>query len=160
MTFAASQPQLRLVGMDDDARIWREGEQAHLAVVKENRIAAHSGVMQPGFADAIDARDPRWVLAMQTKSRLQGATLTPERRDQLMTSGRKLGLRPFETNLIIAIVQDQARRGESKDSVPLLAVVSPASELPRTQPAMWPKWFAAFAAAAAVVAALIRWLGA
>lgn len=160
MSSAASHPHLRLTGFDDDTRAWREAEQARLGVIKENRVAANAGAMQPGFASTIDARDPRWILAMQTKSRLQGATLTPDRRDQLMRSGRTLGLRPFETNLIIAIVQDQARRGDMKqDAPPLLSLVGTNSpNAAPANPAVWPKWFAAIAAAAAVVAVLIRWL--
>lgn len=147
--------------MGDDAELWREAEQARLAVVKENRIAAHTGAMQPGFSRTIDPKDPRWVLAMQTRSRLQGSMLTPERRDQLMRCGKKLGLRPFETNLIIAIVQDQARcEGAAPTTPPLLSLVGSAAAPRDIRPAVWPKWFAALAAAAAVTAALIRWLGA
>ena len=162
MSSAASQPELRLTGFDDDTLAWRKAEHARLAVIKENRIAAHAGAMQPHVVNMIDARDPRWILAMQTKARLQGATLTPERREVLMQRGTQLGLRPFETNLIIAIVQDQARQGQPTQAAasPLLSMLGAASSQASIQPAVWPKWFAAFAAAAAIVAVLIRWLGA
>ena len=43
------------------------------------------------------------------------AILTPERRNTLLTTATMLGLRPFDANLIIAIVQDAARRGEGVD---------------------------------------------
>lgn len=70
------------------------------------RVQAPS--MQP-----LQATDPRWVLAVRTQEQLQGAILSPDRRDKLLRLGRTLGLGPFEANLIIAIVQDQARRGLS-----------------------------------------------
>ena len=48
---------------------------------------------------------------MRTREQLQGSILRPERRERLIRLGRALGLGPFESNLVIAIVQDQARRG-------------------------------------------------
>lgn len=120
--------------------------------MKENRIAAHAG---------LDPKDPRWVLAMQTQARLQGATLTPERREQLIRNGAKLGLRPFESNLVIAIVQDRARIGAPIDhSGPILSLVrqpGAVSAAPRNA-ATWPRWFAAIAFGLALAGLLIRWL--
>ena len=55
--------------------------------------------------------DPRWVLAVRAAEQLQGATLTPPARDRLVRMARAFGLTAFDANLIIAIVQDQARRG-------------------------------------------------
>lgn len=62
--------------------------------------------------------DPRWVLAIRAAEQLQGALLTPDRRDKLVRLGRVLGLRPFDANLVIAIVQDQARRGYRPEDCP------------------------------------------
>jgi hypothetical protein len=92
--------------------------------MKENRIAAHSG---------LDPQDPRWVLAMQTEARLQGATLTPERREQLLRSGSKMGLRPFESNLVIAIVQDRAPRRHIAGTVQTGAVAGSRAERARAE---------------------------
>lgn len=65
-------------------------------------------------ADApVAATDPRWVLAMRTNEAMQGAVLPPERRQSLLRLGRVLGLTAFDSNLVIAIVQDRARRGET-----------------------------------------------
>jgi hypothetical protein len=154
MPFAAAQPNLRLVGGHDsrEGRSWREIERARLQVIKENRIAAHAPGLHPN--------DPRWVLAMQTQARLQGATLTPERRDKLMRNGRRLGLRPFEANLVIAIVQDQARTGlHLPESGPALSMVQPVAAAQRNLAATcWPKWIAALAGAAALATIVIRWL--
>lgn len=57
------------------------------------------------------ATDPRWVLAVRVSDALEGPILRPQRRERLIRIGRTLGLSPFESNLIIAMVQDQARRG-------------------------------------------------
>jgi hypothetical protein len=160
----SSASHLRLVGartgVAHDERLARQ--QAELAVIKENRIAAHATGVTPGIESQIDPRDPRWVLAMQTQARLQGAVLPPEKRDELMRSGRKLGLRPFESNLVIAIVQDRARSGRrARDAAPALALVHPPQDrLERNgSEVTWPKWFAALAGAAAVATLLMRWIG-
>jgi hypothetical protein len=61
------------------------------------------------------AADPRWVLAAAAMTALEGgrgAILRPDRRRRLMTTAAAMGLREFDASLIIAIVQDAARRGE------------------------------------------------
>ena len=101
MSTADAQPHLRLVGAADwwgDART-----RARRAVADENRAAATNRGLSP--------TDPRWALAARAYSQLQGSALTQERRLQVMRTARRLGVRPFDANLIIAIVQDQARRG-------------------------------------------------
>jgi len=55
--------------------------------------------------------DPRWILAVRAAEQLRGAILTPPARDRLVRMARAFGLTAFDANLIIAIVQDQARRG-------------------------------------------------
>lgn len=60
------------------------------------------------------AADPRWVLAARAASLLEGgraALLTPDRRRRLMSLADRMGLRPFDASLVIAIVQDSARTG-------------------------------------------------
>jgi hypothetical protein len=98
---------------------------------------------------------------------LQGPTLTPERREQLLKAGKTLGLRPFESNLVIAIVQDQARAGENLDHArpALRLMLDSETGISRGQrgesarsPATWPIWFAAIAGAIAVAGLLIRWI--
>lgn len=59
----------------------------------------------------LSANDPRWVLAIRTDEKLDGMLLRPADREVLVRLGRVLGLNAFESNLVIAIVQDQARRG-------------------------------------------------
>ncbi len=57
------------------------------------------------------ATDPRWVLAVQAARALEGAVLAPERRQGLLRLGQRMGLTPFDANLVLAIIQDRARRG-------------------------------------------------
>lgn len=60
---------------------------------------------------SLQATDPRWVLAIRVGESLEGTLLPAEKRERLSRLGQILGLTPFDTSLIIAIVQDQARRG-------------------------------------------------
>jgi hypothetical protein len=66
---------------------------------------------QPFHAAPLPPTDPRWVLAIRTAESLQGTLLTPTQRDRLIRLGTMMGLTPFDANLVIAIVQDRARRG-------------------------------------------------
>jgi hypothetical protein len=65
-------------------------------------------------AASMSALDPRWALAVRTNTLLQGgraAILPPESRRFLVSLGKDINLRPFDSNLVIAIVQDAARAG-------------------------------------------------
>lgn len=63
----------------------------------------------------ISASDARWALAVRTAALMEGGRvglLRPENRRRVMETSRLLGLRAFDANLIIAIVQDAARTGD------------------------------------------------
>lgn len=86
------------------------------------------------FGDAIsDHTDPRWVLAVRTSVEMQGSILAPERREKLVDLGCRMGLSPFDANLIIAIMQDQARRGFAPEHCPT-AGEAQLTMVPRPQP--------------------------
>ena len=109
----------------------------------------------PPSAPAIaDPTDPRWVLAVRTAEQLQGPILPPERRERLLRLGKVLGLKPFDTNLIIAIIQDRARRGCPASECPaagapqLALITLPDSRVPHRQR---PAWATAVAVAAFLV---------
>lgn len=75
-----------------------------IQVALENRAAAE-----------LTLDDARWALAARTADMLEGgraAVLPPEKRQRLTRMATHLGLRPFDANLVIAIVQDGARCGE------------------------------------------------
>lgn len=65
--------------------------------------------------------DPRWVLAVMTSEALEGALLPPEKRERIVRTAAAWGLTPFDANLIIAVVQDQARRGVTAGARPAAA---------------------------------------
>lgn len=124
-----------------------------LEVARANRQAA-----------AIDAVDARWVLACRVAASLEGgraAILRPESRDRLLSQASRLGLRPFDANLIIAIVQDSARCGEE----PL--GLATAERLPLIRPAHTPtpaglpiaaRFGIALMVGVVLAATLIRWV--
>lgn len=76
---------------------------------------ARRGVARENLlASALPATDVRWMLALRVQHALEGgraAMLPPETRRRLVSDAQLLGLRPFDANLVIAIVQDQARQG-------------------------------------------------
>jgi hypothetical protein len=147
MSTADAQPHLRLVGAADwwgDART-----RARRAVADENRAAAANRGLSP--------TDPRWALAARAYSQLQGSALTQERRLQVMRTARRLGVRPFDANLIIAIVQDQARRGRGlREAAGTISLLEPPRR--RSVAWTWARWAAAAACAAAANVFLIWWL--
>lgn len=70
-------------------------------------------------AAGLSPTDARWVLALRVAAGLEGgaaAVLPPERRRRLVAQGAVLGLREFDSNLVIAIVQDAVRSGEGATS--------------------------------------------
>lgn len=79
------------------------------AIEAENRAAARVS------ARAFE-HDARRLLAQRVAEQLEGgraAVLRPDRRRRLLDLATTLDLRPFEANLVIAIVQDAARHGQT-----------------------------------------------
>lgn len=64
------------------------------------------------------ATDPRWVLAVSTAQLMEGDVLPPHKREILMGQGKSMGLSPFDCSLILATIQDRARRGIALDECP------------------------------------------
>ena len=123
---------------------------ARQRVALENRLAADI---------AIDETTPHWQLANETAEALEGEILRPDRRRALVTRAQHLGVRPFDANLVFALVQDRARRGESVgDAAAPLALLA---EKPARRPFdSVPLVMLAAATGIAVGAAvfLVRWL--
>jgi hypothetical protein len=87
----------------------RAQERAARRVTGENRLAAR-----------LDPTDARWVLALRVAADIEGgraAILRPERRQRLMSLATRLGLRQFDAGLVIAIVQDGARTGDTAGGI-------------------------------------------
>ncbi|MEM9253022.1 MAG: hypothetical protein AAGB29_11790 [Planctomycetota bacterium] len=114
---SASAGRLRLVrDPETDAPGALPDREARRAAVR-NAAATRRAVarMAEGKAlvrgESLRPDDPRWVVALRAAHALDHATIVPEQRGKLVRLGRSLGLSPFDVNLIVAIVQDQARRG-------------------------------------------------
>lgn len=121
----------------------------HLAreVARENRLAAQA---------ELPAHDPRWVLAARTQAQLQGTVLSPQRRDGLMRIAQTMGMRPFDANMVIALVQEQARSGgRLEETAAMLSLVR--EPVPSRSPG-WIRWVAVAAGAAALFLLLVNWL--
>ncbi|MHC4416106.1 MAG: hypothetical protein ACYS0G_12565 [Planctomycetota bacterium] len=147
-----SQPDLRLAGSDDAwAQVWKStASRAREKVADENRAAFRNFSLNPS--------DPRWALAVRAYSQLQGTTLTLERRQRMMRTARQLGIRPFDANIIIAIVQDHARRGTDLSAAAGTIALLPPPAPSRSVAWSWLRWFVAITTAVVANALLIWWL--
>ncbi len=118
----------------------------HLAVANENIAASQL---------SIELTDPRWTLAAIAYGKLQDGPLTPESREELIKKATRLGLRPFDASLIIAIAQDQARHGRALEHAePTLRLIRP----PHVTDTTWPafrRWSMAIVCASLASAALL-----
>lgn len=98
-------PRLRLVlGEADPNAPDIQHRLRRAAIVRENRAASQ-----------IPPLDAQAIFSRRVVEQLDGgrcALLTPERRDRLVALGKRLGMTTFDSNLVIAQVQDAARRGE------------------------------------------------
>jgi len=65
--------------------------------------------------------DPRWVLALRVADQLEGIILPQQKRARLLRLGKTMGLSAFDSNLIIAIIQDRARQGHLPIDCPTAA---------------------------------------
>ncbi|MSR40458.1 MAG: hypothetical protein EXS10_00935 [Phycisphaerales bacterium] len=79
----------------------------------------------------LGSTDPRWIFAKETARVLAGAVLPHDRREGLMLLAQRLGLRPFDANLIVAVVQDRARRGEPLEHTTTTLAMIPNASPPR-----------------------------
>mgnify|MGYP000893575901 CR=1 FL=1 len=119
-------PILRLVGGQEPpatpAEATRPGHarDARRAVARENQLAA-----------TISTYDARWIFAVDIASSLVGgrsALLPAKTRKRLLARAAALGMRPFDANLVIAVVQDAQREGRalSRDTQERLLLIRPA----------------------------------
>ncbi len=91
------------------ANAMRQLENTRREIALENRLAAGSNELHP--------KSPHLEFAGRIARAMQGAVLGPEAREELVRQARGLGLRPFDAHLVIAVVQDRRRRGESLEDI-------------------------------------------
>ncbi len=131
------------------------------AMVRRANRPVPTDTPQRSTGRPLAATDPRWVLAVRVSDALEGPILRPTRRERLIRIGRTLGLSPFESNLIIAVVQDQARRGgqlhDAAGSLAMLRHPQQASPARRTGGWRLLSWVCAALAIELIV--LWWWLG-
>lgn len=85
---------------------------------RQARVARERVAYENACAAMLPQEDARWLFAVRVSGSLEGgkaALLTPTKRRDLIAAAVSTGLREFDANLIIAIVQDAARRGELGD---------------------------------------------
>ncbi len=96
---------------------------------------------------------------MRAASQLDGSALPPERREKLMRVARLLGIRVFDANVIIAIVQDQARQGRPlTDAAPTVAMLNRPETAGEQDRQPWLRVIIAVTGAVVANAFLIWWL--
>lgn len=139
---------LRLVGIDD-AREPPASVARRRDVARENRLSVD-----------LNPDDVRAAFAVEVARALEGgpaALLRPERRRELVAGAVDRGLREFDANLVIAVVQDAARRRENVASP---AVRSRLSLVPGAADEPSLSWLigAAGAVALAAFVAMMSWL--
>ncbi|XVJ60154.1 MAG: hypothetical protein HEQ23_12465 [Tepidisphaera sp.] len=115
-----SGPVLRLVGTDATPHVEParrpEAREAVIRRVAEEAAARREVARENRLASTLSPQDARWRLAVDVASSLEGgkaAMLTPERRRKLLVRAEELGLRPFDANLVIAVVQDAQTEGRA-----------------------------------------------
>ncbi len=110
-------------------------ERLFRSAVAHEMLLARESAREPAF----DPTDARWKLAIAAQRALEGAVLAYDERRRLLDLATRIGIRPFDANLILAIVQDRARRGETLESAaPTLAIIpSPAHSSPANHTWIW-----------------------
>lgn len=140
---------LRLVGGD--------------AGTSEPATARRSTAMENHAAAGLSPTDMRSALSVEVARAIEGgraAILRPERRRALISRAKVMGLREFDANLIIAVVQDAARRGESHASGEVRATLGMIPNGAETEGGTLRAVLATVLAAAVFVALVVWILGA
>ena len=123
--------------------------------------AIRRAIAQENHAAALAVDDARWLFARHVRESVEGgkaAIVRPDVRRRLVSRAEGMGLRPFDANLVIAIVQDAARHGEKLDETAAqrLAIVPPRGGAASIGPLML--LGAAIGLAAGLLALFIAWL--
>jgi hypothetical protein len=127
--------------------------EARRRVALENRLAAGT----PNLSHA----DPCWQLASEVSLALDGDVLAPATRRQLLERAGRLGVRQFDANLLIALVQDRARRGETIEAGSNPIALINQRVAPRlADPMPFVLFATAIGLAIATVITVTQWLGA
>lgn len=112
------------IRLDERPRPDARGERVYRQAVAQEMLSARESARNR----SLDPTDPRWKFALETQQALQGAVLSFEDRRQLLSLAQRTGIRAFDANLIIALVQDRARRGEPLEHAAATIAIVPKPE--------------------------------
>jgi len=146
---------LRLVRSDDAAGPGRGAGSASIRTTQQ--------VRRENRAAAISRDDRRAVFAAHVVRQLDGgraAILTPDRRRGLLTLAERMGMRLFDANLVIAIVQDAVREGDDPLDTPAdarIGLVSTRDDGRHTARRLLLWWCGSMLLGIALFAGLIAW---
>lgn len=144
---------LRLVDdhEDDHRATIRRRSAALREIALENRLAA--GTVE------LDPRSPYLSLASRVQTRLQGCIISPESRASIIDDAHRLGIREFDAHLVMAVMQDRARRDEPVDDIAgVLGVLSHGERRATSSHSAWILGGAALGLAIGLATLMIRWL--
>ncbi|MFN0011548.1 MAG: hypothetical protein ACKVS8_07880 [Phycisphaerales bacterium] len=150
---------LRPAAPSTPGRDYRVGDSPATAARPARHAVAKANILASGMSPL----DARWVLARRVSEQLDGgraAILPPDRRQALVAAGVRLGLREFDVNLVIAIVQDGRRIGKGALNPQVearLKMVPEAAPLPASRISGWLPVMAAVLGLL-VCAALVLWV--
>ncbi len=122
--------------------------------VAHEMLLARETARDRGF----DPADARWKVAIETQRAMQGAVLAFEDRRRVLALANRLGIRAFDANLIVALVQDRARREEPIESIASTIAIIPAPIVDAPKHTLAWLWLSAIAVAIVGDAMLIAWL--
>lgn len=127
------------------------------------RSARHAIAKANLLAGGMSPLDARWVMARRVAEQLEGgraAVLAPDRRRSLIAAAVRLGLREFDANLVIAIVQDGRRIGSGALTLDVESRLALIPQAAPAAPSRLSAWLPVAAAALGllVCAGLVLWL--
>ncbi len=145
-------------------------EVAAPAPAKRVRAATREIVRENRQAAALTPSEAREILTARVTELIQGgraAILTPEHRARAVRIARMLGVRDFDAQLVIAVVQDRARRGEiesghaglSSETAAHAPLRAPRRLLPENGAIALLQIAAALMLAAALLLGVMNWIG-
>lgn len=165
---ANSGPVLRLVRPDGDpphptdpAHSTRAPLSTPVRKHPADDAARRAVALETRLAGSLSTHDARWIFAVAVASSLVGgrsAMLPVDARKRLLSRADGMGLRPFDANLVIAVVQDAQREGRalSRETQERLTLVRPADPDRIASPGRY--FIASLILSAVMMLALAAWV--
>ena len=118
------------------------------AIAAENRASARYGPLPT---------DPNVLLASEIASRMEGCVMPASAREDILDQAGRMGIRRFDASLLMALLQDRARRGEALHGLAIPFKVR--QEQPVSIPhASLARWLSALLVGGSIAVLAIGWL--